>query len=111
MSVDKNITINWSIIPPDPNDLNYAEVRRSDDGTMFNNVVKTETGLGVLASGVIANFAASDVITVVNNSTKTVWYKIRVFDNDDNYTDSNVEQITIEMLPPPAPVLDPIIVN
>lgn len=106
---DKTVNIPWSIIPPDPNDLNHADVLRSNDGLNFNTTVATESDLGALAPGVQANFATSDIVVVVNNSTKTVWYKIRAYDNDSNFSDSNVEQITLEMLPPPAPILEPIV--
>jgi hypothetical protein len=107
---DKTVNISWSIIPPDPNDLNYAEVRRSDDGVNFNNtIIKTESNLGALPAGVQANFTATDTITVAINSTKTVWYRIKVYDNDENYNNSNIEQITFEMLPPPAPVLNSVV--
>lgn len=105
--MDKIVNLSWKITPPDPNDLNNAEIRRSNDGTVFSDVVNMESGLGALPSNVEANFNATDTVTVAANTTKTVWYKVIVYDNDGNYTYSNEEQITLEMLPPPAPILDP----
>lgn len=105
--MDKTVNLSWRITPPNPNDLNNAEIRRSNDGTVFSDVIATESGLGVLESSVEAVFEATDLVSVTPNTTKTVWYKVIVYDNDGNYTYSNEEQITLEMLPPPAPVLDP----
>lgn len=106
----KTINITWRITPPDPNDLSYAEIRRSEDGIAFSTIVKTEPNLNALTPEVEVTFSFNDDVTVPANSNKTFWYKIVVYDNDGNYTYSNVEQISIETSPPPAPILEPLVI-
>ncbi len=109
--MNKTVTINWSIVPSNPNDLNYAEVLRCDPGMTIFNVIRIEENLGTLNPNEQANFSYNDIVDVPTNTTNTYYYKIKIYDNDGNYSESVTSEVILEMLPPPVPIISSITVT